>query len=121
MAEFLIKPAKDGCKFDLLHAEHVLCTSEVYTSKAACKNGIESVAKNAPLKKIEDQTIEGGAKLSNPKFEIYVDKAGKFRFRLTASNGQIIAVSRDFEAKADALKAIELIAKEAAKAKIKEA
>ena len=40
MAEFLIKDAKDGFKFDLLYDGHVLCTSEVYTSKAACKNGI---------------------------------------------------------------------------------
>ena len=55
MAEFLIKDAKDGCKFDLLYDGHVLCTSEVYTSKAACKNGIESVVKNAALNKIEDQ------------------------------------------------------------------
>nr|WP_314883337.1 YegP family protein [uncultured Campylobacter sp.] len=120
MAEFLIKDAKDGCKFDLLYDGHVLCTSEVYTSKAACKNGIESVVKNAALNKIEDQ-ISGGEKLNNPKFELYTDKAGKVRFRLTASNGQIIAVSKDFEAKADALKVIELIVKQAPKAKIKEA
>jgi len=120
MAEFLIKDAKDGCKFDLLYDGHVLCTSEVFTSKAACKNGIESVAKNAALNKIEDQ-IAGKEKLNNPKFELYTDKAGKVRFRLTASNGQIIAVSKDFEAKADALKVIELIVKQAPKAKIKEA
>lgn len=76
--------------------------------------------KNAALNKIEDQ-IAGGEKLNNPKFELYTDKADKVRFRLTASNGQIIAVSKDFEAKADALKVIELIVKQAPKAKIKEA
>ena len=38
------------------------------------------------------------------KFELYKDKAGKFRFRLKASNGQVIAVGEAYETKASAAK-----------------
>ncbi|MDF1500614.1 MAG: YegP family protein [Anaerolineales bacterium] len=34
----------------------IIATGEGYTSKAGCKNGIESVKKNAPKADIEDQT-----------------------------------------------------------------
>ena len=34
------------------------------------------------------------------KFELYADKAGKYRFRLKAGNGEIIAVSEAYESKA---------------------
>lgn len=36
------------------------------------------------------------------KFEITKDKAGKFRFRLKASNGEIIATSEAYETKSSA-------------------
>jgi uncharacterized protein YegP (UPF0339 family) len=41
------------------------------------------------------------------KFELYADKAGKFRFRLKAGNGEIIAVSEAYETKASASNGIE--------------
>ena len=31
------------------------------------------------------------------KFEVYEDKAGKFRFRLKAGNGEIVAVGEAYE------------------------
>jgi len=41
------------------------------------------------------------------KFEIYKDKSGEFRWRLTHTNGQIIADSgQGYKAKQDALKGI---------------
>jgi uncharacterized protein YegP (UPF0339 family) len=43
------------------------------------------------------------------KFEVYKDKAGKFRFRLKAGNGEIIAVGEAYESKASALHGIESI------------
>lgn len=43
------------------------------------------------------------------KFEIYKDKAGKYRFRLKAGNGEIIAVGEAYESKASALHGIESI------------
>lgn len=120
MAKFIIKVAKNGCKFDFLAEGHTLCTSQVYNSELGCKNGIESVKKNAALDRIEDITIEGVAAV-NPKFQIYKDKAGGFRFRLCASNGKIIAVSEDFKAKEDCIKVIKIISKQAPKAKVEKA
>lgn len=49
MGKFVIKETKTGVKFDLKATNgQVIATSEVYTTVAACKNGIESVKKNAP-------------------------------------------------------------------------
>ena len=48
------------------------------------------------------------------KFEVYNDKAGKFRFRLKAGNGQVIAVGEAYESKRAALNGVESIRKNAA-------
>ncbi len=45
------------------------------------------------------------------KFEVYKDKAGKYRFRLKASNGQIVATGEAYETKASALKGCESVQK----------
>lgn len=42
-------------------------------------------------------TVEGFKAEKNPKFEIYKDKAGEFRFRLKAANGQIIATGEEYK------------------------
>jgi uncharacterized protein YegP (UPF0339 family) len=47
------------------------------------------------------------------KFELYRDKSGKYRFRLKASNGQVIAVGEAYETKASAVKGIESVRKNA--------
>lgn len=43
------------------------------------------------------------------KFELYTDKAGKFRFRLKAGNGQVIAVGEAYESKSSAMNGIESV------------
>lgn len=43
------------------------------------------------------------------KFEVYKDKAGKYRFRLKAGNGQVIAVGEAYESKAAVMNGIESI------------
>jgi uncharacterized protein YegP (UPF0339 family) len=48
------------------------------------------------------------------KYELYRDAAGKYRFRLKASNGQVIAVGEAYETKASAVKGIESVQKNAA-------
>ena len=91
MGKFVIKEAKTGFKFDLKAGNgEIIASSQVYKSLVTCKKGIASIQKNATVAAIEDQTVEGFAKEKNPKFEIYTDKAGEFRFRLKATNGQII-------------------------------
>ena len=47
------------------------------------------------------------------KFEIYTDKAGEFRFRLKASNGQTILASEGYKAKAGCTNGIESVKKNA--------
>ena len=47
------------------------------------------------------------------KFELYTDAAGKYRFRLKAANGQIIAVGEAYESKASAVNGIESVKKNA--------
>ncbi|MEI2766179.1 MAG: YegP family protein [Dermatophilaceae bacterium] len=52
------------------------------------------------------------------KFELYQDKAGKYRFRLKASNGQVIATGEAYESKKSALNGIESIRRNAPDAKL---
>ena len=47
------------------------------------------------------------------KFEVYTDKAGEFRFRLKAGNGQIILASEGYKKKASAMNGIESVRKNA--------
>jgi len=121
MGKFVVKKVNTGIKFDLLATNgQVIATSEVYTTEAACKNGIASVAKNAPVAAVEDQTVEGFAAATHPKFEVYTDKAGEFRFRLKATNGQVIAVSEGYKAHASCLNGVESVKKNAVDAEIVE-
>ena len=114
MGKFVIKETSTGVKFDLKAGNgEVIATSEVYTTEAACKNGIASVTKNAPVAAIEDQTEEGYKTEKNPKFEIYVDKKGEYRFRLKATNGQIIATGEGYKAKKSCINGIESVKKNA--------
>ena len=119
MGKFVIRNTKTGVKFDLKAGNgEIIATSEVYASQAACKNGVESVRKNAPVAAVEDQTAEGFAVEKHPKFEIYTDKAGEFRFRLKATNGQIIAVSEGYKAMAGCKNGIESVKKNAPEAAV---
>ncbi len=52
------------------------------------------------------------------KFELYKDNAGKYRFRLKAGNGQIIAVGEAYESKAAAQNGIKSVQDNAASATI---
>ena len=90
MAKFIVKQTATGFKFDLKTEAGVIATSEVYASEAACKKGVESV-KNSVAGEVENQTVEGFETKKHPKFEVYEDKGGAFRYRLKATNGQIIA------------------------------
>ena len=47
------------------------------------------------------------------KFELYKDKRGEFRFRLKATNGQIILASEGYKAKPSAKNGIESVMKNA--------
>ena len=53
-------------------------------------------------------------------FEIYKDKAGEFRFRLKAADGQVIVTVRGYKTKASAIEGIESVQKNAPGAKIED-
>ncbi|MBO5351908.1 MAG: YegP family protein, partial [Lachnospiraceae bacterium] len=56
MGKFVMRKTNTGVKFDLKATNgQVIATSEVYTTDAACKNGIASVQKNAPVANVENQ------------------------------------------------------------------
>ena len=111
--KFIITKAKNGeYTFNLKasNGEVILTASETYTTLDACENGVNSVKKNA-LSNIEDQTRNESAK--HPKYELFQDKAGEFRFRLKAANGENIGKSEGYKAKASAKKGLASIGKNA--------
>ena len=112
MGKFVIGKTKNGqYRFNLKAGNgEIIATSEAYTTLAACKNGVESVKKNA-LVEIEDQTVNESKK--NPKYELYLDKAGEYRFRLKAANGEIICHGEGYKAKASCKNGIDSIGRNA--------
>lgn len=119
MGKFIVKKTATGIKFDLKASNgEVIGTSEVYSSEAACLNGIESVKKNAEIANFEDQTADPVVEAKNPKFEMYLDKAGEYRFRLKARNGEPILASEGYKAKSSCLNGIESVKKNAPEAPV---
>lgn len=81
MAKFVISVRKNGeYQFNLKASNgEIILTSEGYTTKAACLNGVESVKKNAADEK---------------RYEKVEAKNGKPYFNLKATNGQVIGQSQ---------------------------
>ena len=118
MGKFVIKQTATGYNFQLKAGNgEAIGVSEVYASLASCKKGIASVQKNAPVAGVQDLTEEGAA-VKHPKFEIYVDKKEEFRFRLKATNGEVILASEGYAKKASCLNGIESVRKNAADGEI---
>lgn len=114
MSKYVVKATKTGYNFALQASNgEVVCSSEVYASKKSCLNGVASVAKNAPIANVEDQTKEGFEKAKTPKFEVYTDKKGEFRFRLKAKNGQNICASEGYTTLKACLNGVKSVVKNA--------
>ena len=119
MGKFVIRRTATGVKFDLKAGNgETIAVSEVYETEAACRKGIESVRKNGSKAKLADVTEELQKPVTNPKFELFQDKKGDFRFRLKARNGGVIAVSESYSTKAACLNGIESVRSNAADAHI---
>ena len=118
MGKFLIKGSDAGFHFNLVATNgQIIGTSEKYKSESSCKDGIESV-RRCCVGGVEDQTVEGFETVKHPKFEVYEDKGGKFRFRLKARNGEIILPSQAYKDKASCLKGIESVKANAPEAEV---
>lgn len=119
MGLFHIKPTRDGrFMFNLVaNNNRIISTSQTYASVENAKVGIESIRKNCSSH-VEDQTVEGYEVLKHPKYEVYMDVAGNPRFRLKASNGEIIAASEAYSSKSSCMNGIRSVADHAPDAEI---
>ena len=121
MGKFVIRTTEKGSRFVLKAGNgEVIAVSQMYASLDGCVNGVASVKNNAPEANVEDQTIEGFEKQPCPKFEVYVDKAGEFRFRLLAKNGQNICHGEGYKALKSCLNGIESVRKNAADGEVEQ-
>ena len=84
MGRFVIRKTQTGFVFCLKAANgETIATSEVYQTLAGCKKGVCSVVRNAAA---ETLYLDGETPQSvrNPRYELYQDAAGRYRFRLRA-------------------------------------
>ena len=119
MGKFEILQTKTGVKFNLKAGNgEVIASSQVYKAERYCRKGIASVIANAPKAAVEDQTVEGFKVAKHPKFEIYKDKAGEFRFHQKNTNGKVIVTGEGYKAMHGCKNGIESIRKNSVDAKI---
>jgi uncharacterized protein YegP (UPF0339 family) len=86
MGKFVISKTKNGEYHFKLKAGNgeIILTSETYTQKANCENGIESVRTNAP---------------NDARYERKEASNGQPYFNLKATNGQVIGTSQRYDSK----------------------
>jgi uncharacterized protein YegP (UPF0339 family) len=118
--KFEIKKTKDGrLMFNLLATNHmVVATSQTYSSISAVMTGINSIQNNAAKAPIEDQTLKNPETLPFPKWVIYMDNGGEFRFNLYAANGSSVVHSEGYTTKVNCKKGIDSVIKSCANAAI---
>jgi uncharacterized protein len=107
MGKFEVKTRKNGeFQFNLKAGNgQVILSSEGYTTKANCLNGVESVKKNAQ---------------DDNKFDRKTATNGKYYFNLKATNGQIIGSSEMYESASGMENGIESVKKTAPAATVEE-
>lgn len=107
MGKFVVSTRANGEFQFNLKADNgqVILTSEGYTSKAGCENGIESVRKNAP---------------DDGKYDRLESKNGKYYFNLKAGNGQILGSSQMYESEAGRDNGIDSVKRNASGATVEE-
>ncbi|HAF35350.1 MAG TPA: hypothetical protein DCG88_15300 [Sphingobacterium sp.] len=107
MGKFEVKTRKNGeFQFNLKAGNgQVILSSEGYTTKANCLNGVESVKKNAQ---------------DDNKFDRETATNGKYYFNLKATNGQIIGSSEMYESASGMENGIESVKKNAPDATVEE-
>jgi uncharacterized protein YegP (UPF0339 family) len=117
---FDVKKTKDGRYVFNLYASNnvIVATSQTYSSSQSALAGIKSITVNAQKAAIEDSTVKGYETLPYPKWEIYRDKSGEFRFRLSASNGSCICHSQGYSQKSSCKNGIASIIRTVKDAKI---
>ncbi|MGJ7030497.1 YegP family protein [Niabella hirudinis] len=107
MGKFVVSKRTNGeFQFNLKAGNgQVILTSEGYTTRAACDNGIESVKKNAP----DDSNYDRKTSSNEKPF-----------FNLKAGNGQVIGKSELYESEAARENGIASVKKNAPEAEVVE-
>ena len=96
-SKFIVNKTNTGYNFLLIATNgQPVGHSQVYASLKSAQAGIEAVRKASAANVIEDTTKEGFEEQSNPKFVVYTDKKGEFRFSLQARNGEKILASEGY-------------------------
>jgi uncharacterized protein YegP (UPF0339 family) len=105
MGKFEIAKRKNGeFQFNLKAGNgQVILSSEWYTKKDNCKNGVDSVKRNS---------------LVDARFDRLLSKNGKYYFNLKATNGQIIGTSEMYESEASRDNGIASVKKNAPEAEV---
>lgn len=85
----------------------IVAVSQAYQQYASCLKGAKSVQNNCNVE-IEDLTVEE-KRIPYPKYQVFYDKACGYRFRLTASNGEVIATSEGYKTKDGCLSGIHAV------------
>ena len=97
MGKFVVKQTNTGFNFLLVATNgQPVGSSQVYKSLKSALAGVESIKNVAPVAEVEDTTVAEVEEKKNPKFVLYVDKAGEFRFKLQAANGQNVLASEGY-------------------------
>ena len=110
MGQFVIRETNGRFSFRLKSDNgQVIVVSQMYKSLDTCKAGIAAVKAAVAAAGVENQTLEGVQPLLHPKFEVYLDTADEYRFRLKAKNGQIIAASEGYASLDGCLNGIESV------------
>ena len=107
MGKFEIKVAKNGQHFFNLKSGNgqIILSSEMYTTRAACENGIASVKKNAP---------------DDSRYERKEAANGKHHFNLKAGNHQVIGSSQMYADVSGMNNGLESVKKNAPEAEVVE-
>lgn len=108
MGKFVVSKRTNGeHQFNLLaDNSEIILTSEGYTTRAACENGIESVKENSARQDAYDRKLSSN---------------GKPYFNLKARNSQVIGTSQMYENTSSMEKGIESVMRNASKAVVHDA
>lgn len=108
MGKFVLSKRSNGeLQFNLVaDNSEIILTSEGYTSRAACENGIASVKENS---------------VRDDAFDRKESSNGKVYFNLKAKNFQVIGTSQMYESTSSMEKGIQSVRNNAPKAEVVEA
>lgn len=102
MGKFIIKKNQGTTQFVLYGGNgKPIAYSLPFSSTTACKRCVQSVIRTAPIAKLQDLCPRTPQPpVTNPKFELFRDKAGAYCFQLKARNGEVILKSSCYTSKA---------------------